>query len=217
MKIIITILNYIDIAAPLLALFFFIKPFKKMVKELHYVFYFVLVQFATNTTALIMQTVFDVPNYVAYAANVILSFAILALLFYRMNSRSLKKLVPVSAVVFTVVTVYSLWSLDGIDSYSSIVSALASFIITACCLVFFYWRLVHDTKTPGLTNSALFWIIIGIFTYYTGSFFIFISYNYLIQKNADSIGILWRFHNVLLTIFCIYTIYGLTCKNYQKT
>ena len=94
---------------------------------------------------------------------------------------------------------------------------MASFVITAYCLIFFYWRLVKDTKLSGLTESSFFWVIIGLFTYYTGSFFIFISYNYLIAKEFDAIGILWRFHNVLLTIFCIYTIYGLTCKDYQKT
>jgi hypothetical protein len=214
---IITILNYIDIAAPLLALLFFIGPYKRMAKELHYIFYFVLVQFSTNLAAFIMQNVFDVPNYAAYVANVVLSFGILSTLFYNMSSRALKKIVPVCAALFAIVTIYSLSRGDGIYTYNSIVSALASFVITACSLVFFYWKLVNDTRASGLTNSALFWIIIGIFTYYTGSFFIFISYNYLISKQFDSIGILWRFHNVLLTLFCIYTIYGLTCKNYQKT
>lgn len=188
-----------------------------MAKELHYVFYFVLVQFSTNLAAFIMQNVFNARNYAAYAANVVFSFMVLAMLFYSMNSKSLKRVVPAATVLFMIVAIYSLSSGDGIYTFNSIVSGLASFIITACCLVFFYWRLVHDTKTSGLTNSALFWIIIGIFTYYTGSFFIFISYNYLISKQFDSLGILWRFHNVLLTIFCLYTIYGLTCKNYQKT
>jgi len=76
---------------------------------------------------------------------------------------------------------------------------------------------VSDGRMIGLTASSLFWVIIGVFTYYTGSFFIFISYKYLIVQEASVIGILWRFHNVLLTIFCFYTIYGLACKKYQRT
>jgi hypothetical protein len=113
--------------------------------------------------------------------------------------------------------VISIASGDGIASYNSSLSALGSFIVTAYCLNFFYWRLVRDERPAGLTSSALFWIVIGIFTYYTGSFFIFISYKYLIVQESKVIGILWRFHNLLLTLFCAYTIYGITCKNYQKT
>jgi hypothetical protein len=217
LKIIVTILNYIDIAAPLLTLFFFLGRYKKMAEELQYIFWFVCIQFVTNFAAILMEKIWVIPNYPAYVVNIILSFAVLSVLFYRMNSRSLKKILPPAVVLFTAYAVYSLSNGEGISTYNGILSALASLIITACCLIFFYWKLVKDIKTSGLTNSALFWIIIGLFTYYTGSFFIFISYNYLIPKEFDSVGILWRFHNVLLTIFCIYTIYGLTCKNYQRT
>lgn len=217
MKIIITILNYIDIAAPLLTLLFFIGRYAVMAKELQYIFWFVCVQVATNVSAIIMEKVFVVPNYTAYVMNIVLSFGALALLFYNMGSRTLRKIVPLAVLLFIASAVYSLSNGDGIKTYNSIISAAASFSITAFCLIFFYWKLVNDTKQFGLTNSALFWIIIGIFTYYTGSFFIFISYNFLLYKESNTIGILWRFHNVLLTIFCIYTIYGLTCKNYQRT
>jgi hypothetical protein len=217
LKIIITILNYIDIAAPLLALFFFIRPYKKMAKELHYIFWFVCIQVITNTAAILLEKIFVVPNYSVYVINIILSFAVLSALFYQFDNRTLKRIVPVAAVLFVVCAAVSLSQGDGIQTYNSIVSAVASFMITAYCLIYFYCKLVKDTKVSGLTDKALFWIIIGVFTYYTGSFFIFISYNYLISKEFDSIGILWRFHNVLLTIFCTYTIYALTCKDYQKT
>ena len=216
MNTIITILNRIDIAAPFLALLFFIKPYKLLSKELRYIFWFVFVQFITNVLAIVLET-FKLANYSVYAVNIILSFGILSALFYRFNIASIKKLVPVATLIFLICTIISLANGDGIETYNSIVSAVASFVITAYCLIFFYWRLVKDTTLSGLTDHAIFWIIIGIFTYYTGSFFIFISYKYLIDREFDSVGILWRFHNVLLTIFCIYTIYGLTCKDYQKT
>lgn len=158
-----------------------------------------------------------IPNYSVYVVNNILSFVILSMLFYRISSVTARRLMPFASVIFIVCTAVSIANGDGIKTYNSVVSAVSSFIITAYCLLFFYWRLVKDNGLPSLTNSALFWIIIGIFTYYTGSFFIFISYKYLIFLESNVIGILWRFHNVLLTIFCSYTIYGLTCKNYQKT
>lgn len=188
-----------------------------MATELHFIFWFVLIQFATNLTAILLEKIFVVSNYSVYVINIVLSFAVLSLLFYRIDNHYLKKLVPVASLVFIVGAIVSLCNGDGIDTYNSMISAMASFLITAYCLIFFYWKLVGDTRISGLTNSAFFWIIIGLFTYYTGSFFIFISYKYLIVQEAGLIGILWRFHNVLLTIFCIYTIYGLTCKDYQRT
>jgi len=216
LKIIITILNYIDTGAPLLTLLFFIKPFKKMSRELLYIFWFVCTQFVTNLAAMIMEKLI-VTNYSAYAVNVILSFIILSALFYKVINSSIRKVVPAAALLFIICAGYSVAKGDGIRSYNSVLSAVGSFIIIVYCLVFFYWRLVKDNKQPGLTNTSFFWIVIGVFTYYTGSFFIFISYKYLIVQQENAVGILWRFHNLLLTIFCIYTIYGLTWKNYQKT
>lgn len=216
MKILIAILNYIDIAAPLLTLFFFIKPLKQLAKELRYIFWFVCIQISTNLLAMILEK-FKVVNYSVYVLNVVLSFIVLSALFYQLHIRAIKKLMPLASLLFIICAVFSTATGDGIATYNSMLSAIASFVITAYCLIFFYWRLVRDTRSSGLTENSFFWIIIGLFTYYMGSFFIFISYKYLIAEEFDSVGVLWRFQNVLLTIFCIYTIYGLTCKNYQKT
>lgn len=216
MKILTTILNYIDIGAPLVTLLFFIRPFGRLPKELVLVFWFVCMQFATNLIASVLE-IMVITNYSVYAANVILSFSLLSFIFYRTGIVILKKVVPVAILLFLACAVYSIGRGDGIMSYNSVLSAVGSFIITGYCLVYFYWRLVKDTQLSGLTENAFFWIVIGVFTYYTGSFFIFISYKYLIVQDAGIIGILWRFHNLLLTIFCGYTIYGITCKNYQRT
>lgn len=219
MKIIITILNYIDIGAPLLALLVFIRVLSqnKLAKELLYIFYFICIQLITNVTATVLEKL-HITNYSVYLLNIVLSFLVLSILFYELGIPLIRKIFPFSSLLFLGFATYSISNGDGIETYNSIISASASFIITAYCLIFFYWRLVKDKNYSGsLTDSAFFWATIGVFTYYTGSFFIFISYKYLIVREAEVIGILWRFHNLLLTIFCIYSIYGLTCKNYQKT
>lgn len=216
MKGIIIILNYIDVFAPLVALLFFVKPYRKLPKEVKYVLWFVFLQFSSNLLATVLELI-KVTNYLIYLSNIILSFFILSGMFYYMGNRLLKKLIPMGSLLFLAGILISLWFKDGIDSFNSNLSALGSFSITAYCLIFFYWRLVTDTRHTRLTESSLLWMVIGIFTYYTGSFFIFISYQYLLVQEADVIGILWRFHNLLLAIFCAYTIYGITCKNYQKT
>jgi hypothetical protein len=216
LKVFIFILNYIDAAAPLLTLLFFIRPFSRMQQELRYIFYFVLMQFLTNTLATVLELA-EIRNYLVYVVNIVLSFLILTLLFYHQENPLIKKVIPVFTLAFIIAGVVSLAQGDGINTFNSVLSAVASFAIICYCLIYFYWKLVRDIKLSGLTNSAFFWVIIGVFTYYTGSFFIFISYKYLIVPEANTIGILWRFHNLLLSIFCFYTIYALTCKNYRKT
>lgn len=216
MKTLTTILNYIDVGAPLVTLFFFIKPFKELSRELLYIFVFVCMQFLSNLAASVLASLI-IANYSVYAANIILSFILLSIMFYNLISKTMNRFILLAATAFTVIAIISIINGEGINTYNSVVSAVASFIITAYCLIYFYWKLVSDGRMTGLTTSSLFWVIIGIFTYYTGSFFIFISYKYLIVQEASVIGILWRFHNVLLTIFCFYTIYGLTCRKYQRT
>lgn len=186
-----------------------------MSRELLYVFVFVCIQFLANLTATVLEQL-KISNYAVYAVNITMSFVVLSYMFYRVIDSKIHRFIAVACVLFIAAAIISVANGDGIYSYNSLLSAMGSLLITFYCLVFFYLKLVSDNSRSGLTNSAFFWIIIGIFTYYTGSFFIFISYKYLIAEKAGVIGILWRFHNLLLAIFCFYTIYGLTCRNYQK-
>lgn len=187
-----------------------------MTRELHYIFLFVCAQFITNLAASILELA-KVNNYGMYSANIIITFSLISLMFYSLINKKIDKIISGCSILFFLIFIVSLLNGDGIDYFNSIISAVASFIISAYCLIYFYWKLVNDDRSTGLTKSAFFWIAVGLFTYYTGSFFIFMSYKFLIVQEPNVIGILWRFHNVLLTIFCIYTIYGITCQNYQKT
>lgn len=216
MKNLILVFNNLDTVAPLIALLFFIKPFKRLSKELLYIFGFLAIQFLCNLAATILEYL-NLTNYSVYVINIILSYALLSWFFYKaLEDKFVNILISVASLLFCICIVVSISNGDGIATYNSIVSAFASFIITAYCLIFFYKRLVLASAITGLTENAIFWIVVGLFTYYTGSFFIFISYKYLIVQDSGVIGILWRFHNVLLTIFCGYTIYGIAWKNYRR-
>lgn len=216
LKNLILVFNNLDTVAPLIALLFFIKPFKRLSKELLYIFGFLAIQFLCNLAATILEYL-NLTNYSVYVINIILSYALLSWFFYKaLEDKFVNILISVASLLFCICIVVSISNGDGIATYNSIVSAFASFIITAYCLIFFYKRLVLASAITGLTENAIFWIVVGLFTYYTGSFFIFISYKYLIVQDSGVIGILWRFHNVLLTIFCGYTIYGIAWKNYRR-
>lgn len=216
MKNLLLVFNNLDTVAPFITLLFFIKPFKRLSKELLYVFGYIAIQLLCNLTASILEFL-RLTNYSIYVANIILSFAILSWFFYKaLDDKFVNILISIASLLFCICVVVSISNGDGIATYNSIVSAFASFMVTTYCLIYFYKKLILASVITELTENTVFWIVVGLFTYYTGSFFIFISYKYLLVQDSSVIGILWRFHNVLLAIFCGYTIYGIAWKNYRR-
>ena len=109
MNLITNILNCIDVIAPLVTLFFFIKPFKRMPKELYYFFGFIGLQFIANLVAGLLG-ILEVKNYWVYLANVMFSFLLLSFLFYQLSSKAVKKIIPFASLGFIVFAIYSIRS-----------------------------------------------------------------------------------------------------------
>lgn len=66
---------------------------------------------------------------------------------------------------------------------------------------------------PG--KKPEFWYVAGIFSYYTCSFLVFITFDYLANKGLP-VGRLWRFHNVIMLVLCIYFSKGILCLEQRK-
>ncbi|GAB3027726.1 hypothetical protein GCM10027051_35840 [Niabella terrae] len=211
------ILNNFDIIGPLFPIIIFLFKKKDFPPELRLVFIFCLIQLLCNTTAQIIGTGMKLNNYWVYKLNTIASFITLTLLFG-------KHLLKVSRTKLTMmVIVWLLFSFipfafgDGVITYNSYSAALSSIAIVAYCLYFFYIKLIQSSPEESVPSTPVFWCVIGLFTYYAGGFFIFISYKLLIEETTgNSVGRLWQFHNLLLFICCLYICYGIIWKNYQK-
>lgn len=200
----------------MIAISFFVPKLKKITKELFLIFMFLLLQLFCNAFASILEK-FKVPNYFIYTVNAISSFILLCYLFYHLFIHAKGKLIiSASIIIFMAFLIFSVLYTNAFHTYNSTISAVVSFIIAAFCLYFFYSRFVYDQPDEPVISQAIFWAVTGIFTYYTGSFFIFMTYQYLIETNSSLIGILWQFHNVLLLACCIYITYGIACKTYHK-
>lgn len=209
------ILNATDVIAPFLAIIFFMVKWKKLSKELKLVFLFCCVQFICNAVAYLMAAQ-EVNNYVVYIVNTFLSFLVLFSLFVRYLIRVPRLVAVGMGSAFVLVFFVMVANGDGITSFNSVSSALLSLLIVAFCLYFFYIQLVSSSPEISVPQLAIFWCVVGIFTYFAGSFFIFITYKYLIANVWEGLGPLWRFHNLLLLICCIYIVYGILCKSYQE-
>lgn len=206
------ILNSLDVVAPLLALLFFMRR-PKISKELLPIFIFCVIQLIFNFLASVLGQ-HEIRNYWVYKINTILSFYIILYFFLKYLISVKKYVVTIIALVFLMIFGILFLKGDGITNYDSNSAALASLIIVGLCMYFFYSKLITKPTTEvSVPDTSIFWCIIGIFTYYAGAFFIFISYRYLID--TSTVGTLWRFHNLLLLICCLYISYGILCKNLQ--
>lgn len=209
------ILNILDSIGPVVATLLLFINRKKLSREMYPILIFCIIQLCCNTIATIIEKVFDGNNYWVYKINATTSFLCLSYLF-------LKKLFQISNIAFSlflfvyaVINMLLLFQGDGISQFNSTSAAIESLAIVSFCLYFFYARLINTSEEISIPETSIFWCIVGIFTYYAGAFFIFISYKYLIHSDSATVGILWRFHNILLFICCAYISYGVLCKNYR--
>jgi len=207
------ILNYIDIIGPLIAIIAFLFSRKKLTPELKLVLWFCIIQVICNAAA--SWYTGKASNYWVYKINTVASFVVLLVLFsrYLLKVDRKKNLLAYAFVVLVILpTVFG----EGLTTYNSYSATIASFIIVALCLYFFYLKLVRSSPEERVPSTAIFWCVVGFFVYYAGAFFIFLSYKYLIETDIKSVGVLWKFHNLLLLIACLSISFGVLCKDYQQ-
>ena len=215
-------LNRIDSIAPLLTLLFFIPIYLKFnkVNRIKYrpILFFLLVQLICNVTATLIEVTYTPllknhfflsNNYWVHWLNTVFSFFIIIYILSKTTkviSSITSKIISISFLIFAIIAIILG---DGISLFNSYSAGLSSLIIISLCLLFFYQVLKGNNKNNDESpNTPLFWSISGIFTYYFGSFFIFLTYQYLINNFNSGFSLLWRFHNILLLICCLYIIYG---------
>lgn len=222
MKIIAEILNILDSLGPALAVGILVSYKRTLPKEIWLILIFCLVQLVCNTIATIIERL-AIPNsffllqnnYWVYKLNSMSCFLIVLYLFARHLLHFRPTLLYALLLLYALASVLLIIRGDGVFQFNSVSSALESIVIVALCLYFFYSKLINTHEEVSIPETSIFWCVVGIFTYYAGAFFIFISYKYFIGSNNSTVGVLWRFHNILLFICCLYISYGILCKNYR--
>ncbi|MCY7292010.1 MAG: hypothetical protein LH615_07495 [Ferruginibacter sp.] len=202
-------IKYLDFIAPFFALvFFFLNREVLKEKAIKYMGKFLVVQLIFNGVSIGISIIMKGGNnHIFFHLNCLWSFYFILSYFKEINILNKKYLL---FVLFITLYIGYLIIEDGFLRFNSIGFSLASLIIIILCFKYYYFLL----KNPQLDNffySHNFWITTGLFTYYVCNFIIFMTFGYL-TKIADHVGYLWRFHNVVFFILCIYLIKGALCK-----
>ena len=202
-------INYFDVVPPLLLLIFASAKMRWQTRD--YVVYYLVIQFLFNGYATILDLL-EKTNLFAYSLNFSWSFFILGFYFANLYaSPFLTRLIFGFIAVYQLQSIAMLRSLEAVATFNSVSFGLISLLITIGSL-FYYTRQLSGQPKENILKVSDFWYVNGIFTYYTSNFFIFLTYNTLTNRNDANIGVIWKIHNVVFLIMCVYFYIGMRCK-----
>ena len=213
----IIISKYLDVVSPFLLLLFAVSaPGVTFRKD--YIFWYLVTQLVFNSVSTLIQLIDNGNNLAYYNASCIITFIILSAYFASiLQVKGTRMVVTIGSALFVGISVVNAFKFEHIlNEFNSIMYGLAAFILVIYCFLYYLQNLLNPTQ--DIMHSKDFWYVTGILTYYTSSFFIFVTFNYLTQSSGhynNGIKLLWPIHNIFFLVMCGYLFKGMLCKRSQ--
>ena len=180
-----------------------------------YIFLYLLIQLILNSVCSILAAE-KVNNILLYQTNCLTSLVLLTLFFNEVIPAFKKhkwfKILSWSLV--TLLTAYMFF--EKKSSFNSHSFSYTGLIIVMYSLLYFYNKIAHPSLTK-ITKEPVFWFVTGFFIYYSATFMIFVSYGVLTEEQKIDVNLLWRLHNIIFFIMCVYISVGYLCITSRKT
>ncbi len=209
-----TIINWSEVWSLLMPLIIILlyKPTGHGVKSL---ILYVVLAFVLNTIATIMvEYYFSMPDWLknnnilynihSFIRVVLFSWYIMTIRQYRFPP--VLRILLVAYLVFVIINFTFLHSPFFISSH---LFAAESIVLLVFCLSFFFRSMQDDSNVNWLKHPS-FLVCTGISLYEVTSFFIFLFFYPLFEKNPEFGDLTMSIHNVMYIILCImlaYTLY----------
>ena len=208
---------YLDITAPLAV--FLMVLFAVLYRGMQLMIFdrilvsFLLGQVLLNSLANFLQD-HQINNHWVYHLNCITTQVIFSIYFYYLFTDAYKKrLVLYGSLFFILFYLVNIMLIQPYYTFNSYSYAMGAFLFVAFALMSFYsW--IESLPATNILLLKEFWGAAGILFYFGSSFFIFISYEYLSVVSAKNVGILWKLHNVFLTLGCFIFLKAIFSKQW---
>jgi hypothetical protein len=115
------------------------------------------------------------------------------LLTYPQINFTVDRIIPIGFVVIFIVNYFFI---QGPRVFNNYANTIACQILMFFSLRYFY-RLLRGLPEENVIQIPSFWIAIGVLTYYSGNFMLFIVNNYLTLGIDGSHASMWILHNLL--------------------
>ena len=111
--------------------------------------------------------------------------------------------------------ILSIFNIIYLNRTFTIYGVTSIWIVVKC--LSYYAQKFQEPPKEDLLQSRLFWIVSGLFLYFSVAFFTFITYDFFtigILKGVmpKSVGAFWLVHNIILAVSCLFYIKAIECK-----
>ena len=129
-----------------------------------------------------------------------------------LTSRSSRIIDTLFIILFIILSIYNIIY----QTRTFTIYGLTSIWVAVKCLSYYAYKF-NNPAVEDILKSRIFWIISGLFLYFTVAFFVFISYDFFtsgILKGELSpiLGGFWLLQNIILALSCGFYIKAITCK-----
>lgn len=132
-----------------------------------------------------------------------IEFFLLSMAYVRLLEGFIQKriLYAVMTVFLLFCLIYSLIVFD-FNTYHSFVRAISG-ILLSCYAILLYMKMLNDLKIVSLRREPLVWINTSIFLYFSGSFFVFMTFNAFLNQSWALSKSAFRINVFLGSVFYI--------------
>jgi hypothetical protein len=131
---------------------------------------------------------------------------LLLLFFYTIKNKFFHYLIALSAIVFTLFWTFTFTNIPTINSSSY--RTLRDLLMIAYAVVYFFF-LLKNLPEDNLIKLPMFWIASGILFFFSCTFMLSLSMDYIIEMMRDDFTAYWSFRNFLRTFFCAIICIGI--------
>lgn len=132
---------------------------------------------------------------------------VLLFFFYHVfTTKGLKNMATFFAVAYFLS--YFFWLAGHWNDFVSSTRTTRDIIMIICALFYFYY-LMAERPTLEITKFPMFWVIASMLCFFSGTFVLSLSLDYLVKTFREDVTVLWTMRNYFRFLFCLVICYGM--------
>ena len=146
--------------------------------------YYLILCIVTELLAYYFFQIIKFPAYIIYDIFTIVEFGLFCLFFtYIINGARINKIVSLVFIVFIIFSVVDYFFLRKEGTFNSTILGVAAVFMISMCIYYFYYQL-KKPDTFLIYNTQNFWIIIAFLIYLSGTFFLYLMAENMIEEKT---------------------------------
>lgn len=131
-------------------------------------------------------------------------------LYFSLKNINNKKALQIGSLVFTLSAILNLYSnltsSVNIQVFDTLTVSVSAITLIIFCLIFLFEK-IQKPDIGFIYAKKSFWIVVGIMIYFSGTFFLFLQYSELSEKEQENFWIINWFCIILKNIFFAIAFY----------